>query len=572
MRHKKRFILLFIILPSFLILNTVYSDTEPTLKNSCVIMSFPIPAMTSNPIGQTSSAGSAGQTNPAGQSRETIFSPVPATHSNFVYHVGDSVPVDQSTLMEKANYVWNSTLIAQSTSLKGQQIPAGQTTSIDQSIPVGQLPSAGKNIPVGQSAPDDQSIPVGQSKVDSIPIGQSENQAATEGSIPAEDLFGSRAGRFHPFLLLQGIYTDNLFDTDSNTKDDFITTAAPGIWLAFPANREKLLTIDTTTTSPGGLQLSRIKPEATRRYQTYLMYSPEFVHYFSYSRHDHVDHKAEGLFQYNFDSGISFDVIDLFNHKEEIAGNGVIDTLYRHQDNLFDFITTYETPSGKLKLKFDYSNYDLNYRETIVSYRDRNDNSFGLSLFYKFWPKTSLFGEYNYSKIDFDHGTTDDSVENRYYGGVNWDITAKTRGRLKLGYITKDFDSEGVKDQDGFSIELQAQHNLTSKLGLQANAYRKFNESDMANASSFLSTGIDLSLIERFSAKWSGTLDASYERDEYNGVDRNDDLYSFGPAVRFKPKRYLFFDLGAHYYYNNSDINIFDYKAYEIFLRITLSM
>ncbi len=531
-----------------------------------------IPAMISTPDGQTSTVGSAVQANLVGHFHETSSLLVTGTHSSPVYHVDQTVPVEQSIPTEKSNSILRSTLIAQSASPKKRSIPAGQTTSVDQSIPVGQSPLAEKAIPAGQTAPE-KSIPVGQSKVDSIPIGQSKNQGSTtEGSIPAEDLFGSRAGRFHPFLLLQGIYTDNLFSTDSNTKGDFIATAAPGIWLAFPANREKLLTIDTTTTSPGGLQLSRIKPEATRRYQTYLMYSPEFVHYFNYSNHDHVDHKAEGLFQYNFDSGISFDFIDLFNYKEEIAGNGVIDTLYRHQDNLFDFITTYETPSGKLKLKFDYSNYDLNYRDKLVSYRDRNDNSFGVSVFYKFWPKTSLFGEYNYSKIDFDHGTTDDSVENRYYGGINWDVTAKTRGRLKLGYITKDFDSSGVKDQDGFSIELQAQHNLTPKLAIQANAYRKFNESDMSNASSFLSTGIDLSLIERFSEKWSGTLDASYERDEYNGVTRNDDLYSFGPAVRFKPKKYLFFDLGAHYYYNNSDINIFDYKAYEIFLRITLSM
>jgi len=393
-----------------------------------------------------------------------------------------------------------------------------------------------------------------------------------KSEIPAEDLFGKRGGRFHPFLLLEGIYTDNLFATDSNTKNDFVTTAAPGIWLAFPANREKLLTIDTTTTSPGGLKLSRIKPEATRRYQTYLLYSPEFVHYSNYSSHDHVDQRGEGLFQYNFDSGLSFDFIDLFNCKEEIAGNGVIDTLYRHQDNLFDFITTYETPSGKLKLKFNYSNYDLHYREKIVSYRNRNDNSFGVSAFYKFWPKTSLFGEYNFSNINFDNGKTDDSVENRYYAGVNWDMTAKTRGRLKLGYITKDFDSSDVKDQQGFSIELQAQHNLTAKLAIQANGYRKFNESDMANASSFLSTGIDLALIQRFSEKWSGTLDASYERNEYNGISRDDDLYSIGPAVRFKPRKYLFFDLGATYYDNNSNIDIFSYQAYEIFMRITISM
>jgi len=404
------------------------------------------------------------------------------------------------------------------------------------------------------------------------PIGQSKGRVITKSEGINADIFGQKGGRFHPFLIFQEVYTDNLFATHNNTKDDFITTIAPGIWLAFPANREKLLSIDTTPTAPGGLRLSRIKPEATRRYQSYFLYSPEFVLYSDHSSHNHVNHKAEGLLQYNLNCGLSFDLIDLFHDKEEIAGNGVIDTLYRHQDNLLDFITTYDAPSGKFKLQFTYSNYDIDYKETAVDYRDRNDNSFGASVFYKFWPKTSLFAEYDYSDIEFDTGSTNDSVENRYYAGINWDITAKTRGTLKLGYIDKDFDLTSVADQGGFSVELQTQHNLTPKRALQVNGYRKFHESDLANASSFLSTGIDIDLMQRFTEKWSGTLTVFYEKNEYNGFNRDDDLYGFGPAIRFEPRKWLIFDLGYYYYKNDSNVTTYDYEANQIFFRATLSM
>ncbi|MBU2455896.1 MAG: outer membrane beta-barrel protein, partial [Proteobacteria bacterium] len=411
--------------------------------------------------------------------------------------------------------------------------------------------------------------PAGQSP---IPSGQSKGRVVTQDEGINADIFGQKGGRFHPFLLLEEIYTDNLFATHSNTKADFITTISPGIWLAFPANREKLLSIDTTTTSPGGLQLSRIKPEATRRYQTYFLYSPDFVFYSDYSNHDHVNHKAEALFQYNFNSGLSFDLIDIFHDREEIAGNGVIDTLYRHQDNLLDFITTYDAPSGKFKVQLTYSNYDLAYKDSAVDYRDRNDNSVGLSVFYKFWPKTSLFVEYDYSIIKFDTGSANDSVENRYYGGVTWDITAKTRGTLKLGYMDKDFDLDSVKDHDGFSFEVQTQHNLTSKRALQINGYQKFHESDLANASTFLSTGIDVAVMQRFTEKWSGTLSAFFKRNEYKGYSRDDDLYGFGPAIRFEPRKWLIFDLGYTYYRNDSNVTFYDYEANMIFLRASLSM
>ncbi len=415
--------------------------------------------------------------------------------------------------------------------------------------------------------------PVGQSKTKTpvIPGGQSKGEPVSEDGINS-DIFGEKGGRFHPFVIIETVYTDNLFATNTNTVDDFITTITPGIWLAFPANRAKLLTINTTTTSSGGLQLSRVKPEATRRYQTYFLYSPEYVLYSDHSSLDHFNHRAEALFQYNLNSGLSFDLIDVFNDKEEIAGNGVTDTLYRHQDNLFDFITAYDSPSGKYKFQFNYSNYDLEYDDDPEKYRDRNDNSFGVSGFYKFWPKTSLFLEYNYADIKFDTTSINDSIENRYYGGATWDITAKTRGTIKLGYIDKDFDSPAVEDQDGFSVEIQTQHNLKPKTALQINGFRKYQESDFAGASSYMSTGINVGLLQRFKEKWSGTANVFYENNEYNGVDRDDDLFGFGLAVRFEAKKWLIFDLGYYYYNNDSNMTTYNYEANQVFLRASISM
>ncbi len=404
------------------------------------------------------------------------------------------------------------------------------------------------------------------------PVGQSASKPVTDDEGISSDIFGTKGGRFHPFLILEELYTDNLFATDTNKQNDFITTITPGIWLAFPANREKLLSIDTTSSSPGGLNLSRIKPEATRRYQTYFLYSPEFVFYSDFSKHNHINQKAEALFQYNLNSGLSFDLIDLFNDVEEIAGNGITDRLYQHQDNLLDFITTYDAPSGKFKLQFSYSNYDLDYKDDIVSYRNRNDDSFGISVFYKFKPKTSFFIEYNYADIDHDGGITNDSSENRYYAGLTWDITAKTRGTVKLGYMDKNFDLAGIEDQDDFSLEVQTQHNLTPKRALQINGYRKFHESDLATASSYTSTGINIGLMQRFTEKWSGTLSVLYEQNKYNGFDRDDDLFGIGPAVRFEAKRWLIFDLGYSYYNNDSNISVYRYETNQVFFRASLTL
>ncbi|OGJ93363.1 MAG: hypothetical protein A2350_08120 [Candidatus Raymondbacteria bacterium RifOxyB12_full_50_8] len=98
----------------------------------------------------------------------------------------------------------------------------------------------------------DDPPPIGQSKStpSSIPKGQSKGKPVSADEGISSDIFGKQGGNFHPFLIFQEIYTDNIFATDTHTKSDFITTIAPGVWLAFPANREKLLNIDTETTSP----------------------------------------------------------------------------------------------------------------------------------------------------------------------------------------------------------------------------------------------------------------------------------------------------------------------------------
>jgi hypothetical protein len=413
------------------------------------------------------------------------------------------------------------------------------------------------------------------------PLGQEERAfpgGQEEEGIGAE-IFGEKGGNVHPFLLLEEIYTDNLFNTNTNEKEDFITTVSPGLWIALPANREKLLEIGTSNTSPGGLNLSRIKPDTTRRAQGYFLYAPEFVHYSDRSEHNTANHKAEGLFQYNFNMGLSIDVVNQFNSRSEVNDNGISERLDKYQDNLFNFIMVYD-PSEKIRFRVDYSNYDLAYDDSINAYRDRNDNSFSAYVFYKIKPKTSVFVEYEFADISYDTNTDSDSVESRYYTGLEWDITAKTRGRIKLGYIDKNFDKSSMDDQDGFSYEIQTQHNFTPKRALQLIGFRRFNESTMVTSTTYLSTGLSAAWLQRFTEKWSGTLSASYSNEEYkgdftfNGVtgERDDDLFSIAPALRYEFREWMLFDLGYVFTQRDSNFRPFDYNNNTVFFRINISL
>lgn len=386
------------------------------------------------------------------------------------------------------------------------------------------------------------------------------------------DIFGPKSGRFHPFILLQETYTDNLYKTESNTKDDFITVLSPGIWVAIPGARVKPVNVESDTDSPGGLKLSRMTPDTIRKFQAYALYSAKFVNYSNHSDNDHVDHSAQALLRYNFNSGISVDLLNIFTDQEEEAGNGISDTFYRSTENLFNSILGYRAPSENLKLKLDYKNYRLDYKDAAADYRDRKDNSAYFSIACRIKPKTFLFMGYGFSDIDFVAANNSDSKENEIYSGLSWNMSGKTKGVIKIGYLEKNFDQPGLGDQDDISIELQSTYSFSPETSLKLNGYRKFNESDISSASSYLSTGAALLLKKSFSPKWSVQFHALYEYDNYNEMDRNDDFYSLSPTIRFTARRWLIFDFEYTYEINDSNIQIYDYERHQFFLGASLVM
>ncbi len=413
----------------------------------------------------------------------------------------------------------------------------------------------------------------GRPAASTIPGGQTAESGA---GIAAEDVFGREGGYLHPFLFLEGMYTDNLYYTNSGDEEDFITTVAPGLWLAVPANREQLLEIDTSPTSTGGLQVSRMKPQGDRRMQSYLMYSPSFVSYSQNSRHDHVNHRAEGLFMYNFDMGLSVDVMDQFNNRHEINNNAA-ERLDEYHDNIANLLLTYQT-SKKFKFRLDFGNYVLDYDEAQNDFRDRMDNSVAAYVFYQILPKTSVFGEYEYADIDYDERDLFNSEEHRYYLGVDWDITADSRGRIKAGYMKKIFDESRFGEDDGFSAEVQIFHSFNPKRHASLIAYRRFTESSMSTAYEVITTGINFSLMQRFTAKWSSTLNLMYYEDDYEATnatsttERKDDTFRIGPALIFEPRDWMKVILSYYYSTRDSEYDVYEFENNTIALSIDLAL
>ena len=414
-----------------------------------------------------------------------------------------------------------------------------------------------------------------------VPTGQTseeEKKGDTQNTGITADVFGDKGGYFHPFLTVETLYSTNLFYTNRNEESGFTTIIAPGIWLALPESREKLMTLTTSKDTPGGVEYSHMQSDSSRRMQTYFLYSPSFVYYSGNSKFNHTDHQIEGLFSYNFGFDLSLEILDQYNRKSDINDNGLAEILDEYDDNVFSIIASYE-PSPRFKVRLDYSHYLVKYDKNINVFRDRKDNSFSAYVFYKFMPKTSVFIEYERTNIKYDYRSNNDSYENRYYTGIDWEISAKSKGQIKVGYLEKEFDKRNDRDQEDFSMEAQIQHAITPKSSVVFNAYQKYHETSTVNSYFVRTRGAGSAFLLRFSQKWSGAVNASYVEETYQGSSQNglfdereDKTFGIGPAIKFDAKKWLVFEGGFHYTKRNSNYDIYDYTTEIIYLRMKIAL
>jgi len=396
---------------------------------------------------------------------------------------------------------------------------------------------------------------------------------------PSEDVFGKRSGFVHPFLSITEYYTDNVFYARENKESDFVTIISPGIWLTVPHVYEKLLHIDTSNLSPGGFSLSRYKPETFKRYQTYLFYNADIEQFAKFSSENTVSHRAEGFLQYNLRGGLSLELLDQFIASHDVRGTGISTELDKFKTNLANVIVTYDV-SDRFKVRADYSNFFVNYVAGRNDFRDRDDNVISGYLFYQYKPRTAFFIEYDFLDIQYREDVSLNSEEHHYFTGVQWDITAKSKGSVKAGYGIKDFTGSGVESSDNFILEAQIDHKFTPKTSLILKASRRTNETNVSTTDFILTNMIEVEYLQKVTGKITADIKFSFTNDRYNGEStfdgvtkkERDNYYMGAFALQYKFREWLQMDLGYVFDKRDSNFSDFDYTVNIAFVRITGSL
>ena len=392
------------------------------------------------------------------------------------------------------------------------------------------------------------------------------------------DVFGKKGGWFHAYLTLEEKYSDNIFYMDTDEESDFITLVTPGIWLSIPGRKEKSRKIYTSKDTPGGISISRYDEPSFRRLNAYFSYEPQFEIYADNSDHNTTRHQIEGALQYNLKGGLSFELLEQFIDTYDVYSSSLTDREEqdKYTTNLANVAIGYRV-SDKLNINLGYSNFLVDYDENQNEGLNRTDHTGTGYIYFQVRPKAAVFAGYEFTQVDYDGFGRSDNTENRFYGGFQWDITEKSRGRIKAGYGDTDFDDPEIDNAKDYIYEIQLDHKLTRKTSLSLLAYRKNEEADFSVYDYILTHKATASYLQRITNKISIGTRLSYAYENYKsevitGEKRKDDFYYLNPYIRYHFRDWFSIHLEYKYEKRDSNTSLYVFETNSLLIGLTLEI
>lgn len=230
-------------------------------------------------------------------------------------------------------------------------------------------------------------------------------------------------------------------------------------------------------------------------------------------------------------------------------------------------------PGAIGRIEAYYSEADRRYtsNRAFTVGGDRETKELGGVFYWRVMPKTHLLAEARGTDISYRDSTSRFSGdERRYYAGVAWDATALTTGTFKIGRLQRRFDRE-LSDFSGTSWEATVSWLPRTYSRFDFYTARQTNES--TGLGNFILSSISgVTWNHAWSSFLSTGVDLRYQKDEYQGFPREDEVKLLGVKVGYRITRWL--TLGAEYSHTQRDSNqpLFEYDRNLYLLTATASM
>lgn len=361
--------------------------------------------------------------------------------------------------------------------------------------------------------------------------------------------YNIRMGSFvaEPSLQVSETYNDNIFLSDTDEKSSFITKVTPGFVVQSDWSRHGVLV-------EGKIERAFYHQSSNDNYTDYYIATSGYVDITSRQRLTvdlgySQEHDARG--SDNLPGGVARPV-----EYDQLSARAQYDTqLNRLRITPFAAINN---------LDFENTSF-VSGGTSEQDARDRTESGAGLELGYEFQQGYEAYVRGTVDNVEYDQVVS--GVLNRDsngYGavaGINVALGSLFDAQFEAGYQKRDFDSSSINDVDGIVVGGALVWNVTPISELQFSASRSFKETSVAGASTGLLTTIGVSGQHALRRNVVLNANASYALEDFEGISREDERYTFGAGVDFILNRYITTSLAYRFVDEDSNVAGEDYQV-----------
>jgi hypothetical protein len=293
--------------------------------------------------------------------------------------------------------------------------------------------------------------------------------------------------------------------------------------------------------------------EAQGRQGTYaLTYSADNQSYASSHNDDHTDHHLDADADFEFNSRNQLKLNAGYDKVENLATDTQSTEPDKFTTSNVGGVYTYGAETARAQIDLGANYQELRYQNTdrLNADKERDTTALSTTGYYRISPMTRVLLEARHTDYDYLTNTDLNSNNVGLLGGVTWDATAKTTGTIKVGAEKKRFDNSRYDDANGSMWEAGVSWSPRTYSTFNLKTRRGFDEGD-DGAEVIKSQSTTISWDHEWLDRLSSEVSYNYTDNQYQGIDRDDKIDTFGLGLTYEMRRWL--DVGIGYKYAEDD-------------------
>lgn len=366
----------------------------------------------------------------------------------------------------------------------------------------------------------------------------------------AQELEDPEHSTIEPSIYAALIHDDNIFRSADAERSSLITVLSPSLLAIF-------------------------KPP---RHRFQLRYTGEFASYARSSADSYDDHELQGAALFELGRRGLLDLVGVLEDGHETRGAGLSEGLEpgsgsflsepdEYRQASVGSKLTYGATGTKGRLVFEAGRRDLEYSNN----RDRTrffdyDQIYGGATFYlRVMPSTSLLlsvrtNEFDY-RVDRSSQPSLNSSEHRFLVGATWDITGKSTGTVRFGYVEKKYDESARPKFAGTSWDADIRWSLRSYSHLDFATSRYPSEVRSLTGDVIDNTVYSVAWNHDWTSRIRTRLATLQSREDFRGSTeaRVETLTRHGLTIAYEMRRWLTWEFEVSATSRDSNIDRFSF-------------